>query len=145
MASAQPLFLFSEPAMKQTTRDNLIYLAVGLSIAALVAADAFYADSHGRKMWLPSRFAFRGVYTAVLLAYFVTRETLKVKATLTQVLGCVFFASVVHLAIIFTFHQVVVQLPGIPFSALVVFEIFILVQLLLQAVRYLRKTRDRNV
>ena len=35
--------------MKPETRDNVIYLAVGISIAALVTADFFYADSHGMK------------------------------------------------------------------------------------------------
>jgi hypothetical protein len=59
--------------MKPKTRDNLIYLAVGLSIAALVTANAFYADSRGREMWWPSRFTFRAVTTPSLLAYFVVK------------------------------------------------------------------------
>lgn len=87
MVRAQQSFPFSETLVKPSTRDNLIYSAVGLSIAALLAADAFYADSHGRKMWMPSRFTFRLVYTRALLGYFVARETRKVKAAVVQVLA----------------------------------------------------------
>ena len=83
--------------MKQGTRDNLLYLAVGLSIAALVVADFFYADSHNQKMWSPSTLTSRAVYTTLLLAYFVAREARKGKATLLQVLACTLFASIVHL------------------------------------------------
>ncbi|MGA2001311.1 MAG: hypothetical protein ABSG52_15075 [Terriglobales bacterium] len=124
--------------MKQRTRDNLIYLTVGLSIAALVAADFYYAESHGREMWLPSNFAFRAVATTSLLAYFVGRETRKVKSPLVQVFTCVVLASVVHLGIVFSFRQAVGQLSGLSFSALAGFEMFILVQLAMQVARYLR-------
>jgi hypothetical protein len=123
--------------MKQRTRDNLIYLAVGLGIAALVAADAFYADSHGREMWMPSRFAFRLVYTTALLDYFVVRETRKVKAPVLRILACVVFASVVNLVIAFGFRQAIDRLPGLSFTAWAVVEMFLLVQLLVQVVQHL--------
>jgi hypothetical protein len=58
-------FPVSEMPMKSGTRDNLIYLGVGLGVAALVVADFFYADSHGQEMWMPSRFALRAVYTTL--------------------------------------------------------------------------------
>jgi CHASE2 domain-containing sensor protein len=124
--------------MKPTTRDNLIYLTVGLGIAALVVADLFYADSHGRTMWMPSRYAFRVVTTTALLAYFVARETRKVKATVFQVIACVLFASVVHLAVGFAFRNAVGQLSGLSFSAWVVLEMFLLVQLLVQVIPHLK-------
>jgi hypothetical protein len=119
-------------------RDNIIYLAVGLGIAALVVADFFYADSHGRKMWMPSRFAFSLVTTTPLLAYFVITETRKAKATFFQAMACVLFASVVHLAIGFGFQQTVANLSGLSYSAWTVLEIFILVQLLVWVVQHLR-------
>src|SRR5260370_25602755 len=103
--------------MKAQTRDNLIYLAVGLSVAALVTIDVFYTDSHGREMWMPSRFAFRAVYSTGLLAYFVARETRKVKATVAHVLMCVLFASILNLAIAFGFRRVMGELPGLTFAA----------------------------
>lgn len=81
---------------------------------------------------MPSRFAFRLVSTTALLGYFVVRETRRVKATVIQALACVLFASVVHLAIGFGFRQVLEQLSGISFSAWVVLELFLLVQLLTQ-------------
>jgi hypothetical protein len=61
MANVRQPFLFSE--MKQKTRDNLIYLAVGLGVVALIVADFVYADSHGQRMWWPSTFASRATYT----------------------------------------------------------------------------------
>jgi hypothetical protein len=134
----QRRFLLSETLMKLTTRDNLIYLAVGLGIAALLVADFFYADSHGRKMWMPSRYSFRLAYKTVLLGYFVARETRKVKATVVQVLACVLFATVVHLTIGFGFRQALGRLSGISFSAWIVLEMFLLVQLLVQVIPYFK-------
>ena len=123
--------------MKPETRDNLTYLGVGLGIALLVVADFFYSDSHGQKMWWPSKFSFRAAYTTVLLAYFVVRETRKMKATLVQILAYVLFASLVHLAIVFTFRHAADELSGITFAALAVFEMFFLFQLLILVARYL--------
>jgi hypothetical protein len=137
MGNAQRRFLFSELPMKPRTRDNLIYLAVGLGIAALVVVDFFYADSHGQKMWWPSRFAFRAAYTTLLLAYFVAREIRKLKATLGQVLAYILLASFVHLAIVFAFRQAAGELSGITFAALAVFEMFLVFQLLMAVARYL--------
>jgi len=124
--------------MTQKTRDNLIYLGVALGIVALIVADLLYADSRGQKMWWPSRLASRGVYTTILLAYFVVREARKLKATLVQVLACVTFAGVVHLAIIFALRQATEQLSGISFSALAVGEMFLVFGLSMAVVRYLR-------
>ncbi len=124
--------------MKQTTRDNLIYLAVALSIVAILVGDFLYAMNHDTEMWRPSKFTLRAAYTTVLLAYFVARETRKAKATLAQVFAGVLFASVVHLAIVFRFRQVVGELSGISFSAVAVFEMFLVFQLLMAVVRYLR-------
>ena len=129
--------------MKPETRDNLIYLGVGIGIAVLVAADFFYSDSHGKKMWWPSRFAFRTAYTTILLAYFVVREAGKMKATPVQILAYILFASLVHLAIVFTFRHAAGELSGITFAALAVFEMFFVFQLLMLVVRYLR-SRDSD-
>ncbi len=124
--------------MKPRTRDNLIYLTVALSIAAFVVADAFYADGHGRKMWMPSRFAFRLAYGTALTGYFVARETRKMKATYVQVIACVLFASVVQLTLGFRFREAIGQLPGVSFSAWAVLEVFLLVQLLEQVIQRLK-------
>ena len=127
----------SPPEMKQTTRDNLIYLVVALSIVGLIVVDFIYADSRGQRMWWPSRFAFRAAYTTALLAYFVVRETRKMKARVVQIVSYVLFASLVHLAIVFTFRHAAVELSGITFAALAVFEMFFVFQLLMLVVRYL--------
>jgi hypothetical protein len=137
VANAPQHFLFSEPAMKEKTRDTLIYLAVGLGIVALIVADLIYAGRHSQKMWWPSRFASRAVYTSALLAYFVARETRKLQATLVQVLGCLLFSGIAHLAIIFALRQTVDQLSGLVFSALAVFEMFLVFELTMVVVRYL--------
>lgn len=124
--------------MKLETRDNLIYLTVGLSISVLIVVDFFYADKYGQKMWWPSRFAFRAVYMSVLLAYFVVRQTRRLKATLAQTFAYILLASLVHLAIVFTFRQAAAALSGITFAALAVFEMFLIIQLLMLGMRYLR-------
>jgi drug/metabolite transporter (DMT)-like permease len=125
------------PAMKQTTRDNLIYLGVALSIVALLVADLSYADIHGQKMWWPSKFAFRAVYTTLLLAYFVGREVRRRRGSLVRVLACILFACIVHLAVIFGFSQTVAQLSGLSFSALAVWEMFLTFVLSMAVVPYL--------
>lgn len=124
--------------MKTKTRDNLIYLAVGLGIAALLAADSFYSDSRGMAMWMPSKFAFRLVCSTALLGYFVVRETRLQRATTVEVFACVLFSSVVHLAIGFGFRQAVGQLSGMGFSAWVALETFLLVLALVQVLQYLK-------
>lgn len=138
MVNARRHFPSSEPQMKQRTRDNLIYVAVGLSIAAMLVGDFLYGMNHQTEMWRPSKFTLRAVYTTALLVYFVARETRKAKATLAQVLGCILFASIVHLGIVFTFRRPVGELSGISFSALAVFEMFLVFQLMMAVVRYLR-------
>jgi uncharacterized membrane protein len=124
--------------MKSNMRDNLIYLGVGIGISALVVADFFYADSHGRKMWMPSRYAFSLVTITSLLGYFVVTETRKAKANFTQVLACVLFAIIAHLAIGFGFQQTIASLSGISYSALTVLELFLIVQLSVWVVQRLR-------
>jgi hypothetical protein len=124
--------------MKSQTRDNLIYLVVGIAISALLAADFFYADSQGEKMWMPSRFAFRAVTTPSLLAYFVFGEMYKQKATVLQTLASLLFATLLQLGILFGFRQMIDQLAGINYSALAVLEMFLVWQLTVQVARYLR-------
>jgi len=128
-------------ALKPQTRDNLIYLAVGMCVAALVAADFFYSDSHGTKMWLPSRFAFRVVTTSGLLAYFVAREMRRRKAHLLQTLTSVLFATLIELGILFALRGSVNQLPGLSYSAIAVLELFVVWQFTVKAVPYLMRSR----
>lgn len=129
--------------MNEQTRDNLIYLAVGLSFAALLALDAFYSDVHGLRMWMPSRFAFRAVYTPSLLAYFVMKEMRLRKATLFQMLAAVLFAILFQLGILFGFRPIVDQLHGLTYSALALAEMFFLWQLSVQIGFYQGGTRRR--
>jgi hypothetical protein len=77
-------------------------------------------------------------YTTALLAYFVVRETRKVKATIVQVLACALCASLMHLAIGFGFRQAIGQLSGLTFSAWAVLELFLLVQLLVRVIPRLK-------
>jgi hypothetical protein len=91
--------------MQSKTRDNLIYLGMGLGIAGLLAADFFYADSLSIKMWMPSRFAFRTVAYTGILGYFVGRETRRAKATLPQTAMCIAFAGILQLIVTFALRQ----------------------------------------
>jgi hypothetical protein len=91
--------------MQPKTRDNLIYLGLGLGTAGLLGGDLFYADSHGVKMWMPSRFAFRTAGYTGILGYFVGRETQRAKATVPQTTMCIAFAGILHLIVAFALRQ----------------------------------------
>jgi hypothetical protein len=123
--------------VKPQIRDNLIYLAVGISVAALVAADSFYSDSHGTKMWTPSRFSFRAATSSGLLTYFVVREMRRKKATVMQILASVLFATLVQLGIMFALREPINQLPGLTYSAIVVVELFFVWQLTVEVIPHL--------
>lgn len=125
--------------MKPKTRDNLIYLAVGLGIAALVWINFFRAESRGQEPWWPSRFAFRAVTTSCLLAYFVVKEMRREKATILQMFASVVFATLLELGILFGFRQIVDRLPGIPFTGFAVLEMFFVWQLSVKGVLYLAR------
>jgi hypothetical protein len=125
--------------MRPSTRDNLIYLAVGLSIAGILTTDVFYHLNRGTEMWMPSRFAFRTVYTTLLLGYFVGKYIRKPKTPLLQLATCILFASTVHVVIVFGFRQAVGQLAGIPFAGLAVPEIFLVFLLTEGLARYLKR------
>jgi len=127
--------------MKPETRDNLIYLAVGLAIVAVIVADLFYAESHNTKMWMPSRFAFRAVITPTLIVYFVVKQMRKEGATPFQTLASVLFATLLQLGIMFTFRRTIDQLPGLTFATLAVFETVFVVLLSVRGVLYLMETR----
>jgi hypothetical protein len=76
--------------MKQSTRDNLTYLALGLTVTALVVCDAFYSDYYNRKICMPSGLAFNAAAFMGVLVYRVVRETQKAKATIFQTFACVY-------------------------------------------------------
>jgi len=123
--------------MKPKTRDNLIYLAVGLGIAALITADAFYAVSRDREIWMPSIFAMRAVgYTAVLGPY-VARETLKAKAKLAETIVCVVLGCMLQVGIAFAFRQTFSGRSTMRLYLLFVLGAFLIVRLMVLAVTYL--------
>lgn len=124
--------------MKPKTRDNLIYLAVGIIVAAFAVADSFYEDKHHTKGWILSRFVVRAVTTPSLLAYFVVREMCRQKATFLQTLSSVLFATLIQIGLLFGFRQTVDQLPGIGYAALAGLEIFFVWQLTILVARYMR-------
>ena len=128
--------------MKPTTRDNIIYLGVGLGIAALVTFDFFYADSRGKEMWMPSEFAFHVVAYMGILGYFVATETRKVKATFMQTALCVVAASILHLGVAFGFRQTYAGGLSFGLYGLALLEFFLIVQLMVQSISYLRSRTD---
>lgn len=128
--------------MEEKTRDNLIYLAVGLSIAGLLAVDAFYSASRDHKMWMPSRFALRTVAYMVVLAYFVAQETLKVRATIVQTVLCVLVACIMHLGIVILFRQAFSNPFNLGLWVLITLELFLVSRLMSRAVVYFRRVND---
>ncbi len=127
--------------MNPRTRDNIIYLTVGLSIAALLVADVFYADSRARKMWFPSRFAFRSVYTTALIWYFVLKGIRQAKLTFVRVLAWLLSATLMHLTIVFASRQIIEELPGITFAALCPWEFYFVFFITEKFALYLTRTR----
>ncbi len=125
--------------MRPSTRDNLSLLLWGALIAILVAADGFFAERHG----IPVRFALRVCGYMALLDYFVIRETRKAKAKLIQIVTCVVLASALHLGIAFAFRQTFTERFGLGLWVVIVLEIFGIVKLMVQSVRYLRRTSRR--
>jgi hypothetical protein len=125
--------------MRPYTRDQLNLLAWGICIAMLVAADGFFAKTHG----LSSTFAIRVPGYMAILDYFVIRETRKAKATSTQAAICVIIASVLHLGTAFAFRQTFSDRFNAALWVLVTLEMFAIVQLMVLAVRHLRRRAHR--
>lgn len=124
--------------MRQTIRDNIIYLAVALVIVTLVAGDFFYAESHGHRMWTPSWFAARAAYTTALLAYFVVRQTIKTKVRFAYLMVSVLVVSIVHIGLAFTFRHFLAHLSTAVFAPLAIAEMLILVVLATHLARHLK-------
>jgi hypothetical protein len=130
--------------MKPRTRDNLIYLAVGVSVAGLVVGLDFYAESHGKALFRLPTFAFRAVTSMLLMGYFVAREARRrVNATLNEVVMCVLAGGLFSLAVSFGFRQTIGQLSGIMYAGLAALEIFIIIELITKVVLYFRRASGR--
>jgi hypothetical protein len=126
--------------MKRSTRDNLVYLSVGLGIAALVAFDAFYSDSQNRRMWMPSRLALNAVAFMAVLGYMVVRETQKAKASILQTIACVLVACFLHSGFVVAFPQIFAARFGAGLWFFIVLELFLVVRLMVVVLRYMGKT-----
>ena len=122
--------------MKPKTRDNIIYLAVGLGIAAFLAQQVFYAADHGQAIAHLSGFAVRIVGSTLVVGYFVGREVRKVGATIAGVILCVVIAGVLQLALSFGFRQYVDRLSSMSYVALAALETFLIVSLATWAVSH---------
>jgi hypothetical protein len=125
-------------AMTQQTRDNLIYLAVGLGLAALVAFDAFIQPGN-RKMWMPSRFALNAVAFMGVLVYMVVRETRKQRATAGQTVACVVSACLLHSGFAGIFPHIFSERFGSGLWVFIVLELFLIVRLMVGVIRYVHR------
>jgi hypothetical protein len=124
--------------MKPATRDNIIYVGVGVIIASIIVVSSLIAEIHGRKMWYPSRFSFHVFAYLLLLDYFIARETHGVRATLAQTVTCVLTGSALHLGIAFAFRTIYGGHLTLWLFGLALVEFFAIVQLMVQAVVHLR-------
>jgi hypothetical protein len=130
--------------MKPRTRDNLIYLAVGVSIAAITVGMDFYAESHGKALVRVPTFTFRAVTSMLLMAYFVAREARRrVNATLNEVVMGVLVGGLLSLAVSLAFRQTTGQLSGILYAGLAALEVFLIVELTTRVVSYSRRVSGR--
>src|SRR6185437_3809026 len=116
--------------MKPENRDNIIYLTVGITIAVLLVAQFFYADSHeGRTIFHLSTFLFRAVTSTLLIGYFVGREVSKVNATIAEIVQCVVSACVLQLAINYAFRVYIEQLSIMSYVVLMALEFLFIVSI----------------
>ena len=122
--------------MKRSTRNDLIYLVVGLCVAALVVVDLFYADLSGRQMWWPSNFWAHLLGYMVILEYFVARETRKAGAGLGQTIICILATAVLHAGTAFALHGLYDGPFTLVLFAAAMLEFFIILQLAVWAVRH---------
>ena len=122
-------------AMTPRTQDNVIYLTVGVSIAVLLVAQDFYAESHhGRVIIDLSTFAVRAATSTLLVGYFVGREVRHAGATVVEVVLCVAGAGLLQLAISFGLRQYVGRLSSMSYVGLAALETLFLVNLATWAV-----------
>jgi hypothetical protein len=116
--------------MKPRTRDNLIYVAVGVSVAALVVAQVFYAEVHGHNIVNASTFGFRAITSLFLVGYFAARAARRAKATFAQVVTCVLISGLLNVTISFIFRDAIERLPGLLYASLAALEIVLIVEMM---------------
>jgi hypothetical protein len=125
--------------VKPKTRDNLIYLAVGVSIVALLVADIFYADSHGHNFVNISNFEFRAASAMLLVGYFMFRAARTLRANSGELCLSVAAAALLSVLTCFVFRQSVEELPGLLYSSLTALEILLIVELVKWGLLYFRR------
>lgn len=130
--------------MKQTTRDNLIYLAVGFGIVALVVADFWYADSHGKQMWMPSEFAFTTVMTTWLIPYFVYKYLRKMKTAAPKIIACVLLVAILHVILLVSFRDEVRRMGGAAICSAAILELAMFLVLSDRVTRLLSRTERKE-
>lgn len=130
--------------MKTTTRDNLIYLTVGVGIAAVVAARVFYAERHGLVVGHLPTFPFRLVTSTFTVGYFVARQARRLGASATDVVTSVLDAGLIQAAVGFAFHRAIGSLSSISHVILVVLETVLIVNLMIWGVSYFRSRSRRG-
>jgi hypothetical protein len=146
--SAQRRSLFGEIRMKPKTRDNLIYLAVGLAVVAFVVEQDFYAESHhGLVIGRLPTVAARSVISMLVVGWFVGREAKRASATHVEAIVCVVVAVCLQLVICLGSRQLIDQLSGMSYVGLAALETFLMVNLATWAFSRFRKgarTGDRS-
>ncbi len=130
--------------MKQTTRDNLIYLAVGLGIAALVVADFWYADSHGKQMWMPSDFAFKTVMSTSLIPYFVYKYLRRMKTAVPKIVVCVLLTAIFHVVLLVSFQDEIRRMGGASMWVATILELAVFLALSDPLTRLLSRIERMN-
>jgi hypothetical protein len=125
--------------MKPKTRDTLIYLAVGVSITALLVGQEFYARSHGKPPWRLTKFASRAATTPLFIGYFVAQEARRrLLATVAEIVPCVLAGTLLSLAVTFGFREAVGNLPTLPYIGFASLQGLLIVELVTRAIPYFR-------
>src|SRR5262249_34701327 len=114
--------------MKTATRDNVIYVATGLGLVALLIVDLVHFDRRGEKAWLPSLSTLRIAATGLVAAGLIVDTLRKHRVAAREILASVSFAICLHIVLTLPFRELIGGMSLATFSLCGVFETVALAQ-----------------
>jgi hypothetical protein len=132
--------------MKTTTRDNIVYLAVGLGAVAALALDVFYSLKRGHNMWNPSLFEERAITATLVMEGILADGLRKERVPFRQILIWLFFATILHIGFLLLFRQFLGGTLLSSFALWAILEVVAVIQITQRLRRYVAsESRSRRV
>lgn len=132
--------------LKPKTRDNLIYLAVGIVAVVAITVPMFIADSRGREMRVSPNinFWFRVISSPLVVCYFQLREGTRLRVKRIELTGWVLVSIIMYLGVAFGFRDVVNSLSGIAYTAILAAATWLSVVVMGRLLLRKRNQKSRN-